>query len=89
MICPKCGTEMQVQAQKEKNPILLGLVLAFGGFGLMFLGIPGALIGALLGLIIGAIIKGLMKTQYESVFVCQSCGNIIHENGKRKKQPKG
>lgn len=76
MTCPKCNSEnVKVESKVKKNPILLGCVLALGGIGLMFLGFVGAAIGSLLGLIIGAITKGLMKTKYETVGVCQNCGN--------------
>lgn len=76
IVCNKCNSDnVQMQAKKSKNTVLLGCVLALGGFGLMFLGPIGAIIGALIGLIIGAIISALMPTQYETVAVCQNCGN--------------
>ena len=77
IVCNKCNSNnVQMQAKKSKNTILLGCVLALGGFGLMFLGPIGAIIGVIIGLIIGAIISALiMPTQYETVAVCQNCGN--------------
>ncbi len=76
VVCNKCNSNnVQMQAKKKKNTILLGCVLGLGGFGLMFLGPIGLIIGALLGLIIGAIVSALMQTQYETVAVCQNCGN--------------
>ena len=75
MNCPKCNSDrVQVQPKAKKNPILLGCTLALGGIGLMVLGFIGLAVGAILGLIIGAIVKGLMKTKYETVAVCQDCG---------------
>ena len=75
-ICNKCNSNnVQMQAKKRKNTVLLGCVLALGGFGLMFLGPIGAIIGVIIGLVIGAIISALMPTQYETVAVCQNCGN--------------
>ncbi len=76
MKCPKCNSEnVKLESKVKKNPMLIGCLLSLGGIGMMFFGIIGALIGALIGLIIGAIVKGLMKTQYETVGICQDCGN--------------
>lgn len=76
IICNNCNsTNVHMQAKKSKNNVLLGCVLALGGLGLMFLGLIGAIIGVVLGLIIGVIVSALMPTQYETVAVCQNCGN--------------
>lgn len=80
MKCPKCHSEnVQVQAKRVKFP-MGALLLTFGGFGLMFFGIIGALCGIVLGLIIGAIIKGLTPTAYESIVICQECGFVGKPN---------
>ncbi len=76
IVCNKCNSNnVQMQAKKTKNTVLLGCVLTLGGFGLMFLGPIGAIIGVVIGLIIGAIISTLMPTQYETIAICQNCGN--------------
>lgn len=75
MKCPQCNSEnIQMQSQPGKSLPVVGFVLAFGGFGLMFLGILGAIIGAVLGAIIGSIVKACVSPKYETVAVCQSCG---------------
>ena len=83
MKCCECGSErVHGQVITKKNPIVIGFVLALGGFGMMFLGIVGGIIGAVLGLIIGGIIKGIMGDLQETVFVCQDCGYTFSPNKK-------
>ena len=77
IFCPKCNSSnIQMQVKRKKGLIILGCVLLFGGIGLMFLGI-GAILGAIVGLIIGAIINAFMPDQYETIAVCQICGNAF------------
>lgn len=76
IVCNKCNSNnVQMQAKKSKNNILLGCVMLLAGLGLMFLGLLGAIIGFIIGLIIGALLSALMPTQYETVAICQNCGN--------------
>ena len=78
MKCVKCSSEnVQVQVVTKKNKITGAIVLMLLGFGLMFLGIVGAVLGALLGWIIGMIVKGLMGELQETVAVCQDCGHTF------------
>ncbi len=76
IVCNKCNSiNVLIQAKKSKNTMLLGCVLLLGGVGLMLLGPIGAIIGVIIGFIIGAIISSLMPALYETVAVCQTCGN--------------
>lgn len=81
MKCSKCGLEnVQAQVMTKKNTIVTGMVLLFGGLGLIFLGIIGAIIGCLLGLLVGKIVKSFMEDKRETIFVCQECGNTFSPN---------
>jgi uncharacterized membrane protein SpoIIM required for sporulation len=81
MKCAKCGSEnVQAQVVVKKNSIVPPAMLAFGGIGLMFLGIIGAIIGVFLGWIVGVIIKSFMGELHETIFVCQDCGNSFSPN---------
>lgn len=80
MKCPKCNSEnVQIQAKEYKPKLTVPIIIALTGFGMMFLGIVGAVIGALLGLIIGAIVNGLLPQTYQGVIVCQNCGYTAPE----------
>lgn len=73
--CPKCNSTNVTATPKEYKPKLtVPLVMTFGGFGLMFLGIIGLIVGALLGLVIGAIVNGLVPQTYHTVITCSDCG---------------
>ncbi len=73
--CPKCGSVNVTATPKEYKPKLaVPLMMTFGGFGLMFLGIIGLIVGVLLGLIIGAIVNGLVPQTYQTVITCNECG---------------
>lgn len=73
--CPKCNCTNVTATPKEYRPKLtVPLVMTFGGFGLMFLGIIGLIVGALLGLVIGAIVNGLVPQTYQTVITCSDCG---------------
>lgn len=73
--CPKCNSANVTATPKEYKPKLtVPLVMTFGGFGLMFLGIIGLIVGALLGLVIGAIVNGLVPQTYQTVITCSDCG---------------
>lgn len=75
MKCPRCGSEnTRIESKEYKPKLTTPIVLTFTGFGLMFLGIAGAVVGALLGLLIAAIVNGLMPQGYQGVIVCQNCG---------------
>lgn len=75
MKCPRCGSENTRVEPKEYKPKLTApIVIVLTGFGLMFLGIVGAIVGALLGLLVGAIVNGLLPQSYQGVIVCQNCG---------------
>lgn len=75
MTCPRCNSEnVQMQTRPGKGLPIIGFVLAFGGFGLMFLSIFGLVIGALLGLLVGAILKAVLPKHNETVAICQNCG---------------
>ena len=76
MTCPKCNAEkVQIQFTEKKPGVMWGFILLFGGLGLMFLGIIGAIIGIVLGLIIGGIVKNCLPKQRTSYGVCQECGH--------------
>lgn len=73
--CHKCNSTNVTATPKEYRPKLtVPLVMTFGGFGLMFLGIIGLIVGALLGLVIGAIVNGLVPQTYQTVITCSDCG---------------
>lgn len=73
--CPKCNSTNVTATSKEYKPKLtVPLVMTFGGFGLMFLGLIGLIGGALLGLVIGAIVNGLVPQTYQTVITCSDCG---------------
>jgi hypothetical protein len=73
--CPKCNSANVTATPKEYKPKLTApLVMTFGGFGLMFLGVIGLAVGALLGLVIGAIVNGLVPQTYQTVITCSDCG---------------
>ena len=73
--CPKCNSTNVTATPKEYKPKLaVPLVMTFGGFGLMFLGIIGLIVGALLGLVIGATVNGLVPQTYQTVITCSDCG---------------
>lgn len=75
MKCSRCGSEnMQMQAKNAKNYITIGVVLALVGFGLMFLGIIGAILGIAIGIPVGVILKMIIPTPRETIGVCQTCG---------------
>ena len=75
MKCPQCGAEnILMQSHPGKSFPMVGFVLAFGGLGMMFFGILGAIVGILPGLLVGAIVKACVPPQYETVGICQSCG---------------
>lgn len=77
MKCPKCNSEnVQVQAKEFKPKMIGASCLACAGFGLVFLGIIGAIIGAGLGAIIGGVLNSVMSGTYQSVMVCQDCGYV-------------
>ena len=61
--CPKCNSTNVTATPKEYKPKLtVPLVMTFGGFGLMFLGV------------IGAIVNGLVPQTYQTVITCSDCG---------------
>jgi predicted Zn-ribbon and HTH transcriptional regulator len=75
--CPKCNSEnVQIQAKELKPKMIGASCLCFAGFGLMFLGIIGAIIGVAIGLIVGIILNSVMSNTYQSVMVCQNCGYV-------------
>ena len=61
--------------------------LMCAGFGLMFLGIIGAIIGVVIGVIIGVILNSVMSNTYQSVMVCQDCGYVSQPNQRPLIQP--
>lgn len=77
MRCPKCNSEnVQTQAKEFKPKMIGACCLTFAGFGLMFLGIIGAIIGVGIGAIVGAVLNSIMSNTYQSVMVCQDCGYV-------------
>lgn len=83
--CPKCNSTNVTAIPKEYKPKLtVPLIMTFGGFGLMFLGILGLVAGALIGLVIGAIISGLSPQTYQTVITCADCGysGVVKEGKK-------
>ena len=83
--CPKCNSANVTATPKEYKPKLtVPLIMTFGGFGLMFLGILGLVVGALIGLVIGAIINGLLPQTYQTVITCADCGySGVHKDVKK------
>lgn len=74
MRCPKCNSEnVQIHAKEYKPKLTVPIILACGGFGLMFFGI-GAIVGVVIGTIIAAIVNSALPQAYQSIMVCQNCG---------------
>ena len=79
--CSKCGSDrVHISAKEKKNQMVLACTMALGGLGLMIFGIIGGILGAIIGLIVGAIVKLCMRVEYETVCVCQDCGNTFVMN---------